>query len=70
MGRHINYNFLKCAKYMPNLSHSLGDAKDGFDISKSEVVNWLVNQPDVKGVIVYNLKKAKWRGVDYSDGIF
>lgn len=67
---------LECVKQMPELRHSVSDGE--FDITKSEVVQWLIRQPDVlsflfetvrrKGyaeqLIVYDPGRGTWRGVD------
>lgn len=73
MAKKINYDFLKCARYMPALSNS--KEKDNFDIKKSEAAKWLVSQPEVMqkvfdlaryhGLIEYNPGKKTWQGVDY-----
>ena len=68
---------LNCVRTMPELRHSVGDGD--FDITKSEVVQWLIRQPSVlqhlfevarrKGtaepLIVYNAERGTWRGTDY-----
>jgi hypothetical protein len=67
---------LYCAKQMPELKHKVGEGE--FDIMKSEVVQWLVNQPEIlqyifnrmtdggeKALIVYNSERDTWQGVDY-----
>src|SRR5262249_24205815 len=61
---------LKQAARMPSLFHSLPD--QGFDIMKSEVVCWLVEQPEIrqamfnwykdKGAIVF--RDGRWQGVE------
>lgn len=69
---------LDCARMMPELWHDLGD--DEFDITKSEVVDWLISQPDIlqyiftrvanngsKPLIVYDPKRGSWKGVDYGE---
>lgn len=67
---------LECVKSMPELKHKVGDGE--FDITKSEVVQWLIRQPDVlkclfdtvrrhgyvDQVIVYDAENGTWRGVD------
>ena len=76
--------FLKAAKKMPPLYHTL--PSEEFDINKSEVVQWLIQQPETKQFIydrIMNRSKAlkpieydrdtgKWHGVDYveHDGSF
>lgn len=71
---------LLCAKQMPKLRHKVGEGE--FDITKSEVVQWLVKQPDIlqyifnkvfhgpnndNALIVYNPERGTWQGVDYAD---
>ncbi len=38
---------LKCATKMPPLIHKAGDGAVKFDITKSEVAQWLLQQPDI-----------------------
>ncbi len=67
----VNYDFLDCARKMPRLRHTVGDK---FDIRTSEVVKWLLSQPDIMQkiynfatnhkVIVYDAATGEWRGVD------
>lgn len=71
---------LECLKKMPPLAHS----KKGksFDIMKSDVVNWMVTQPEVRQwlfdkvtdktgrnpeFIKYNSDTHTWQGIDYDD---
>ena len=61
MPRKVNHDYLTCTRKMPRLKHTVGDR---FDIRTSEVVKWLVNQPDImqkifnfamnEGAIVYD----------------
>lgn len=70
----LNYDFLDCAKNMPPLSHS---SSKPFDITKSEVANWLAGQPEImqkvfdmasnRAVIKFDTETKMWRGVDYDD---
>ena len=63
---------LEIAKQMPPLYHTLPN-KD-FDIRKSEVVKWLISQPEIMqyifshlkdiGFIAYNQATKKWEGVN------
>lgn len=66
---------LDVAKRMPPLYHTLPGEE--FDVSKSEVIQWLIRQPDilsyisnrVRGdskLIVYDWETGKWQGVDYN----
>lgn len=69
---------LEAAKMMPPLYHTIpGEA---FDIKKSEVVKWLLEQPEImqfvmdrvssrgetSKLIVYDRGTGKWQGVDYN----
>lgn len=65
---------LYIAKQMPELKHTIPGEK--FDITKSEVVKWLISKPDilqylfdhVKNVdLVYNPEYGTWIGVDHED---
>ncbi len=60
-------------RYMPPLHHKL-PGKD-FDIRSSEVINWLIRNPNVLGylwskvsmsrLIEYDPDTGTWKGVDY-----
>lgn len=62
---------LEVAKFMPPLANSFQD------IRNSEVLKWLVQQPEVlnyiwnniknSGSVVYNPITGKWKGVSYED---
>jgi len=65
---------LDIAKNMPPLYHKFAD--EDFDLEKSEVIKWLIQQPDIlkyvlqrisggNGFIVYDPDTGTWRGVDY-----
>ena len=68
---------LDVAKRMPTLHHTLPEEE--FDIKKSEVVQWLIKQPEIlqyisnrimgngSAYIKYNSETGKWEGVDYYD---
>lgn len=70
---------LDIAKKMPPLFHKLPN--EDFDIHKSEVVKWLISQPEImqyifshiekirgeNAYIVYDRKTGKWRGVEHDD---
>ena len=74
-------NRLNCLKKMPPLRHKSADGK--YDVMESEVIDWMVKQPDVRQwlydkvadktggknpeFIYYNADKQKWQGVDYHD---
>ncbi len=57
---------------MPSLYHTLPNEE--FDITKSEVIKWLVIQPEVvnamfnyyndQGVIVYDQDSKQWKGIN------
>ncbi len=64
---------LKAAQ-MPCLTHKV--EQNGFDITKSEVIGWLVKQPEIleamflhyyqyTGAIVYDKDESKWKGRMY-----
>jgi len=70
---------LECVRKMPELRHSFKG--EPFDIKKSEVVQWLIEQPGVlnylvdlvnghdkrrEKLIVYNPERGTWQGVDYN----
>ena len=71
----VSYTHLK----MPPLQHKSVDGK--YDVMKSEVIDWMVKQPDVRQwlydkvvdktggknpeFICYNADKKMWQGVDY-----
>lgn len=64
---------LEVAKMMPPLHHSIPG--EDFDIQKSEVMKWIMQNPiawnyiwnNIKqsGTIVYNPDTQTWQGVDY-----
>lgn len=66
---------LDAGKKMPPLYHTLPG--QDFDYDKSEVLNWIANQPEMlnfvreqlksAGYIVYNPETGQWTGVDYHD---
>lgn len=71
MKKQLNYDFLNCARKMPRLRHTVGEQ---FDIRTSEVVKWLLKQPDIMQkvfdfaanhkVIAYDSATGEWRGAD------
>lgn len=71
MSRKVNNDYLNCARKMPRLRHTVNEH---FDIHTSEVVKWLVSQPDImqkvfnfarnNSVIVYDSDTGEWRGAD------
>ena len=71
MSRRLKKDFLDCTRKMPRLKHTVGDR---FDIRTSEVVKWLVNQPEImqkifnfamnEKTIVYDPDTGEWRGAD------
>lgn len=70
-------NLIEVAKNMPPLYHTI--PRQEFDISNSEVVNWLLKQPDTlkyvwnniknSGSVIYDSDTGKWQGVDYTGEI-
>jgi hypothetical protein len=62
----------RAASVMPQLSHSIEGAE--FDIRQSEVVQWLINQPEILqaafewyrsiGAIVFDPETKTWKGRD------
>ena len=72
MPRKLNYDFLKCATFMPPLLHSTAKP---FDITQSEVAGWLASQPEImqkifemasrKGLIVFDENTGRWQGIYY-----
>lgn len=68
----------ECAKKMPPLRHK---TTDSFDPRESEVIQWLIQQPDIlnylfdavrgnqyrESPIVYDSETGTWRGTDYDD---
>ena len=68
----LNFNFLDCAKDMPRLTHSTDGS---FDINTSEVVDWLISQPEIRQKIFDMAKNqrviffcnGKWQGINYHD---
>ena len=63
---------LETAKQMPPLYHTIPG--QDFDMSKSEVVKWLLEQPEIQnyvwnniknsGSVIYDSDTGKWKGVD------
>lgn len=64
---------LETTKLMPPLRHSI-PGKD-FNIQKSEVMKWIMQNPDAwnfiwnnikqSGSVIYNPDTGTWQGVDY-----
>ena len=64
---------LKVAEKMPPLFHRLPNEE--YDVQKSEVISWLIRQPEVmnyvwnniksSGAIKYDHSTGKWTGVEY-----
>lgn len=63
---------MRVASTMPPLSHWLGHDQS-FSITRSEVVRWLIAQPEIQqfvfnacknaGVIEFDLESRRWHGV-------
>ena len=66
---------LNAARHMPPLVHNTSGEK--FDIRKSQVMQWLLKNPDIlnylwdhvrqSGNVVYDSNTGTWQGVDYCD---
>jgi len=66
---------IQVAKNMPPLKHSYPGR--AYNVVQSEVVRWLIKQPDIlqwlfesmkdKALIAYDPSKGTWQGVDYAD---
>lgn len=66
---------LEAVKRMPPLRHSIPGKE--FNIKNSEVINWLIQQPDILNYVWNNIKNTdsvkfdsitgKWQGVDCND---
>ena len=66
---------LNIAKRMPELRHSIPGQE--FEIQNSEVVQWLIKQPEVlnyvwnniknSGAVTYNADTGCWRGIEYEN---
>lgn len=73
MYKNIDYKFLDCARKMPALYNTLPGEQ--YDIKKSEVISWLVKQPEIQRkifemakaqrVIEYDKDLKKWKGICY-----
>lgn len=71
--RNIDWDFMDCAKRMPELVHHRKDQE--YNIMESEVAEWLCKQPEIrrkifsfakqKKLIVYDPEKGTWKGVNY-----
>lgn len=69
----------ECVKKMPPLRHK--KENEPFDPRKSEVIHWLIEQPDIlnylfdavhgnqfrESPIIYDPETGLWQGVDYHD---
>ncbi len=66
---------LEIVKNMPELYHTIPGQP--FDIRKSEVIQWLIKQPDLLNYlwdhikqsdkVIYDSEKCTWRGEDYAN---
>ena len=73
MKKFKNSKMYQVAKKMPPLYHKL-PGKD-FDVLKSQVVRWLMNQPEVldyiwnklkqSGAVVYDPESGRWKGSNF-----
>ena len=69
-------SFLEKASKMPEFSHSVEGQP--YDVNNSQVVRWLIEQPEVKeylmekarayGAVEFDTKTMKWRGTGKADG--
>lgn len=69
---------LQCAAKMPALQHKVSDDGEKFDIFKSEVSRWLLQQPEImqyvftriknSGLIIYDPESKLWYGRDNYTG--
>lgn len=69
--------FMVCASKMPGRAHWPDRSKE-FDYRDSEVVKWLLEQPDTwnwmfqkahdMGVIIFDPATKLWHGIDTEDG--
>ncbi len=68
---------LEVGKKLPPSYHKLPN--QDFDFKKSEVVKWLIEQPEILNFLVEILKKSeaivydketgKWQGIDYEEEV-
>ena len=76
MRKNINRSqLLKLTTNMPPLRHSIPGQE--FNIHNSEVICWLINQPEVlnyiwnniknSGTVVYDSESGTWQGVNYKE---
>nr|DAV24751.1 MAG TPA: hypothetical protein [Caudoviricetes sp.] len=66
---------LSVARNMPPMYHTIPG--QNFDITQSEVLKWLISQPEIlnyiwdniknSGDVFYNAVTGKWCGVDYEE---
>jgi len=66
---------IQIARKMPPLYHTIPGKQ--FDIQKSEVIQWLINQPEILNWMWNNVKQSKdvvfnpesgtWQGADFED---
>lgn len=76
MKKNINRSqLLDMAKNMPPLRHSIPGQE--FNIYDSEVIQWLINQPEAlnyiwnniknSGAVIYDKSTGTWQGVNYEE---
>ena len=76
MRKNINRSqLLELATNMPPLRHSIPGQE--FSIYNSEVIRWLINQPEAlnyiwnniknSGAVVYDNESGTWQGVNYKE---
>lgn len=69
---------MEIGRNLPPSYHKLPGEK--YDIKKSEIVQWLIQQPEIlqflwdqfqpSGYIIYDRSTGKWHGVDYDKDKF
>lgn len=75
MKKKVRSKNLEVARFMPPLRHTVTD--QSFNIKKSEVVMWLIEQPEIlnyvwnniknSGDVAYDPESKRWHGVEYED---
>ncbi|WP_199883997.1 hypothetical protein [Anaerosinus massiliensis] len=75
MSKRNRSKIMEVAKFMPPLRHSIPDQE--FDVRNSEVLNWLVKQPEIlnyvwnniksSGAIIYDQRAGRWMGINHDD---
>lgn len=73
--KHQRSKLIQIARKMPPLHHTIPGKQ--FDIQKSEVIQWLINQPEILNWmwnnvsqskdVVFNPESRTWQGADFED---